>query len=431
MGSDLVKQTHQMKPKNLIISLIVLIAVIVIGAFLYKPASETPSSSLPVNETGATAEGVDSVIEANNQFALEFYQQIKDEGENIFFSPYSISTALAMTYEGARSRTAQEMQSVFHFPEEANVRQPAMAKIYNQINKVDKKYELNTANALWAQQDYSFLEEYINLIGQYYGGRVTNLDFIEETEKSRKTINDWVAEQTKDKILDLIPAGVLNALTRLVLTNAIYFKGQWLTQFDEKDTLEEDFRISPEKTIKMPMMRLTGEETKFNYGQTEELQILEMPYDEEELSMLILLPEEDGLSALEESLNLENIDQWRNMLNQQPVNVFMPKFTFETKYFLCQTLQEMGLPTAFSKQADFSGMDGTKNLFISKVIHQAFVEVNEEGTEAAAATAVVMELESIGPSIAVFRADHPFIFLIQDNQSGNILFLGRVVNPSQ
>jgi len=155
-----------MKPKNLIISLIVLIAVIVIGAFLYKPASETPSSSLPVNETGATAEGVDSVIEANNQFALEFYQQIKDEGENIFLSPYSISTALAMTYEGARSRTAQEMQSVFHFPEEANVRQPAMAKIYNQINKVDKKYELNTANALWAQQDYSFLEEYINLIGQ-------------------------------------------------------------------------------------------------------------------------------------------------------------------------------------------------------------------------------------------------------------------------
>ena len=269
------------------------------------------------------------------------------------------------------------------------------------------------------------------MIGQYYGGRVTNLDFIEETEKSRKTINDWVAEQTKDKILDLIPAGVLNALTRLVLTNAIYFKGQWLTQFDEENTTEEDFRVSPERTIKVPMMSLANGETEFNYLETENLQILEMPYDREELSMLILLPEEDGLSALEESLNLENIDQWRNTLNRQSVNVFMPKFTFETKYFLGQTFQKMGLPTAFSKQADFSGMDGTKDLFISKVIHQAFVEVNEEGTEAAAATAVVMELESIGPSIAVFRADHPFIFLIQDNQSGNILFLGRVVNPGQ
>ena len=148
------------------------------------------------------------------------------------------------------------------------------------------------------------------MIGQYYGGRVTNLDFIEETEKSRKTINDWVAEQTKDKILDLIPAGVLNALTRLVLTNAIYFKGQWLTQFDEENTTEEDFRVSPERTIKVPMMSLANGETEFNYLETENLQILEMPYDREELSMLILLPEEDGLSALEESLNLENIDQW-------------------------------------------------------------------------------------------------------------------------
>jgi len=419
-----------MKQKNLIISLIVLVAVIVIGALLYKPASETPPPAPPVDDSGATDQGVASVIEANNQFALEFYQQIKDGEENIFFSPYSISTALAMTYEGARGQTAQEMQSVFHFPEEDSIRRPAMAKIYNQINQEVKEYELYTANALWAQEDYSFLDEYINLIDQYYGGRVTNLDFIKETEKSRKTINDWVAQQTKDKILDLIPAGVLNELTRLVLTNAIYFKEQWLIQFDEENTTEEDFRVSPEKTIKVPMMSLTDGEIEFNYLETEKLQILEMPYDGEELSMLVLLPQEDSLVTLEESLNLDNLAQWREMLSQQPVNVFMPKFTFETKYFLNQDLQEMGMPTAFSMQADFSGMDGTKDLFISKVIHQAFIEVNEEGTEAAAATAVVIELKSVGPSVAVFRADHPFIFLIQDNQSGNILFLGRVVNPS-
>jgi serpin B len=419
-----------MKQKNLIISLIFLIAVIVIGAFLYKPATETTPSAPPVDDSGATAEGIDSVIEANNQLALELYNQFKDEEENIFFSPYSISTALAMTYEGARGQTAQEMQSVFHFPEEDSVRRPAMAAVYNQINQEDSKYQLNTANALWAQEDYPFLNEYINLIDQYYGGRATNLDFIREAEKSRKTINDRVAQQTKDKILDLIPAGVLNELTRLVLTNAIYFKGQWLTQFDEKDTQEEDFRVGPEKTIKIPMMSLTNGETEFDYLETEELQILEMPYNGEELSMLVLLPKEDDLAALEESLNLDNLNQWREMLNQQPVNVFMPKFTFETKYFLKQDLQEMGMPTAFSMQADFSGMDGTKDLFISKVIHQAFVEVNEEGTEAAAATAVVIELKSVGPSVAVFRADHPFIFLIQDSQSGNILFLGRVNNPS-
>jgi len=419
-----------MKPKKLIISLIVLIAVIVIGALLYKPATETTPSAPPVDDSGATTEGIDSVIEANNRFALEFYQQIKDEPENLFFSPYSISTALAMTYEGARGQTAQEMQSVFHFPEEDSARRPAMAAVYNQINQEDSQYQLNTANALWAQQDYSFLDEYTEVIEQYYGGRVTNLDFIREAEKSRKTINDWVAEQTKDKILDLIPAGVLNALTRLVLTNAIYFKGQWLTQFDEEKTIEEDFRVSPEKTIKVPMMSLANEETEFNYLETEKLQILEMPYDGEELSMLVLLPREDDLAALEESLNPDNLNQWREMLNQQPVNVFMPKFTFETKYFLKQDLQEMGMPTAFSMQANFSGMDGTEDLFISKVIHQAFVEVNEEGTEAAAATAVVIELKAVKPSMAVFRADHPFIFLIQDNQSGNILFIGRVVNPS-
>jgi len=177
-------------------------------------------------------------------------------------------------------------------------------------------------------------------------------------------------------------------------------------------------------------MRLTNGETEFNYLETEELQILEMPYDGEELSMLVLLPKEDDLAVLEESLNLNNLNQWRGMLSQQPVNVFMPKFTFETKYSLNQDLQEMGMPTAFSMQADFSGMDGTTMLFISKVIHQAFVEVNEEGTEAAAATAVVIELKAVEPSVAVFRADHPFIFLIQDGQSGNILFMGRVVNPS-
>ena len=392
------------------------------------------SSTTKADDSKATPEGVIEVVNSNNQFAFDLYLKLKDDPKyiesNIFFSPYSISVALGMTYEGAKGGTAEEIQSVFYFPEDKNIRQPSFAKIYNQINKVDKKYELHTTNALWAQKDYKFLEDYMNTIQRYYAGKVTNLDFVNDTENSRITINKWVEEQTNNKIKDLIPQGVLDSLTRLVLTNAIYFKGMWVKQFDKEDTIEEDFRISPDKTIKVPMMRLTGEEAIFNYAETEELQILEMLYDGEELSMLILLPKENDLKSLEESLNLEKLSELINSLGEQQVDVYIPKFKFETKYFMDKVLKEMGMPTAFSMDADFSGMDGTDWLFIKQVIHQAFVEVNEEGTEAAAATGVVMELKAIMPG-AVFKADHPFIFAIQERESCNILFLGRVINPTE
>lgn len=384
-----------------------------------------PIEPTVADDTGATAEGVTSVVTANNQFALDLYSKLKGEGGNVFFSPYSISTALAMTYEGARGQTAEEMKEVFYFPDSDFMR-PSFAKIYNLINKEDKKYKLHTANALWAQQDYAFLPEYLGLVGQYYGGKTTNLDFVTKTEESRKIINDWVEEKTNNKIKDLIPPGAINAMTRLVLTNAIYFKGTWVKQFDKKNTREWDFRISPDKIVKAQMMSLQDEE--FNYADTEKLQILEMPYDGEELSMLILLPKEDDIESLEESLNAEKLNELRNMLTKQEVDVYIPKFTFETKYFMVPTLKEMGMPTAFSANADFSGMDGTRNLFISNVIHQAFVEVNEEGTEAAAATAVIVALTAMPTNM--FIADHPFIFIIQERETGNILFLGKVVNPA-
>ncbi len=391
------------------------------------------SSTTKAADSKSTPEGVNKTINSNNQFAFDLYLKLKDVPEynesNIFFSPYSISVALGMTYEGARGETAKEMRSVFHFPEDDSIRRSSFAKIYNQINKKDKKYKLHTANALWAQKDYKFLEDYINTIQRYYAGKTTNLDFVNDTENSRITINSWVEEQTNNKIKDLVPQGALDSLTRLVLTNAIYFKGLWVKQFDKEDTIEEDFRISPDKTIKVPMMRLTGEEAKFNYAETEELQILEMLYEGEELSMLILLPKVGNLKSVEESLNKEKIAESRNMLIEEQVDVYIPKFKFETKYFMVKTLEEMGMPTAFSMDADFSGMDGATDLFIANVIHQAFVEVNEEGTEAAAATGVVMELKAAMPT--VFRADHPFIFMIQERETGNILFLGRVVDPTQ
>ena len=379
-----------------------------------------------VDDTQATPEGISAVVNANNQFAFELYSELNQDA-NVFFSPYSISTALAMTYEGANGETKEEMKAVFHFPDSAVMR-PAFASIYNQINKGAKKYKLNTANALWAQQDYPFLPEYLGLIDTYYGGKTTNLDFVTKTEESRVIINDWVEDKTNNTIKDLIPQGALNPMTRLVLTNAIYFKGNWLKQFKKSNTYEADFRVSPDKTVKVDMMSMSGKESKFNYAETEDLQILEMLYSGEELSMLLLLPKEDSITALENSLSVEKLNEWKGLLHEREIVVNIPKFTFETKYFMANTLAEMGMPTAFSMAADFSGMDGTENLFISKVIHQAFVEVNEEGTEAAAATAVVMEMKAMMPTI--FRADHPFIFIIQQRETGNILFLGKVMDPS-
>ena len=403
----------------------IIFAAIVLS-FLLISCKTTPN----VDDSGATVDGVNSVINANNQFALELYSKYKSDEGNIFFSPYSISTALAMTYEGAKGKTADEMQSVFHFPKDASVRQPAFASIYNTLNEGSSDYTLKTANALWAQKDYQFLQDYFNTVEKYYGGKATNLDFVGETEQSRQTINTWVEEQTNNKIKDLIPQGILDSSTRLVLTNAIYFKGDWVWQFDKSKTMEADFKVSPTKTVKAQMMSMNPEKATFNYAETDDLQILEMPYKGEELSMLVLLPKEDILDNLEKSLTLEKLNQWKASMKAEKMDaVQMPKFKFETKYFMAEDLAQMGMPTAFSESADFSGMTGKKDLFIGFVIHQAYIDVNEEGTEAAAATAVGMVLTSVRPQ-RLFIADHPFIFIIQETKTGNILFLGRVSDPT-
>jgi serpin B len=373
-----------------------------------------------------------SAVSGNNQFALDLYAKYKIKDGNIFFSPYSLSSALAMTYEGARGKTADEIQSVFHFPKDDAVRRESSQKIDSQINKSGKKYQLQTANALWAEKNYQFKPDYLALVDKYYGGKTTNLDFINNTENSRITINRWVEEKTKDKIKDLIPKGSIDRVTRLVLTNAIYFKGLWLEQFSKNNTQEKDFRIEPNNSVKVPMMSFAGEKAKFNYGETEKVQVLELPYEGNELSMLVLLPKNNDLRAAEESLTSEKLSALRKSLRNQRVDIFVPKFKFEMKYFMAQDLQQMGMPLAFAQgKADFSGMTGNRDLYIGDVIHQAFVEVNEEGTEAAAATGVVMKAMAImqPEKPIVFNADHPFIFFIQERATGNILFLGRVKNP--
>ncbi len=418
----------------------VLTIVATVALFRYQQQQDQPPQ---VNDTGSTQSGIQQVVDANNQFAFDLFSELdKSEQGNIFYSPYSISAALAMTYEGAKGQTADEMKSVFHFPE-SEILRPNFAAIYNEINKENKDYELKTGNALWAQYDYKFLEDYTERVEQYYGGKVRNLDFAKEAEKSRQTINTYIEEQTNNKIKDLIPEGLLDSLTRLVLTNAVYFKGTWVVEFDKSDTTDQDFKVAPDNVVKAPMMSMSPEEKRFNYADLEKLQILELPYKGDKISMLILLPkqgEEYDFESRENvvfdytlediELSLEKLNEYKSEMRETELDsITFPKFKFDTKYFMKDTLRAMGMPTAFSG-ADFSGMDGTKNLQISQVIHQAFVSVDEEGTEAAAATAVIMKETAFMPRNE-FKADHPFVFIIQEKETGNILFLGRVTDPTK
>ena len=407
----------------------VFFAGVVVAAVLFLFPYE-PDQPPAADNTGSTEQGIQAVVNANNQFAFDLYSELdKNEDGNMFYSPYSISAALAMTYEGAEGKTADEMKSVFHFPEE-DILRPNFAAIYNDINKENKEYKLKTGNALWVQKDYPFLEEYISRVENYYGGKAAMLDFVEETEKSRQTINSFIEEQTKDKIKDLIPKGCLGEMTRLVLTNAIYFKGIWEWEFDKTDTREQDFKTTSTNIIKTPIMSMNPEDAKFNYAQTEDLQILELPYKGDKISMLILLPTEN-LDSIESSLTVEKLNGYKSQMEETKLDsISLPKFEFDSKYFMKNTLISLGMPTAFSDDADFSGMIGKKDLYISNVIHQAYVAVDEKGTEAAAATAVIM-FESFAMPMNIFRADHPFVFIIQEKDTGNILFLGRVVDPTK
>ncbi len=377
-------------------------------------------------EKGWNEEGIRKICESNNKFAFELYFKLKDKEENIFFSPLSINSAFLIVYEGSRGNTKKEIEDVFGFPEE-KIRRPNFARIFNEINREDKKYTLYTANALWVQKDFRILKEYKEIIKKYYISEIENLDFAGETEKSRQIINSWVSEKTRGKIKDLIPQGGLNALTRAVITNAIYFKGNWLKRFDERNTKEEDFFVSEEKKVKVPMMKM--EKEIFNYFEDDKLQVIEIPYDGEEVSMFIFLPKSLDINSINEYLNYEKFKEIKENTRREEVDVYIPKFKMETKYLLNNVLYEMGIKDAFSEiDADFSGISGRKELFISNVYHKAYIEVNEEGTEAAAATGIVVEITAVRFR-KTFKADHPFVFLIYDKKLENILFLGRIVNP--
>jgi serpin B len=371
---------------------------------------------------------ISAVAEGNTQFALDLYGILKTTKGNLFYSPFSISVAMAMTLAGARGETETQMEQVLHLDLPRTQVHTALARLQATIASVEQEgnVELSVANRLWPQQRYAFLEEFLDLVRECYGVTIEALDF-GDAERARETINAWVEENTEGKITDLIGPGVLDALTRLVLTNAIYFKGNWAKRFDQGDTTEEMFWTSRTEHTSAAMMTQVD---RFGYSAREPgLQILELPYAGNQLSMIVLLPKQvDGISDLENALTEENLGRWTSHLSQREVAVHLPRFTVRSQFGLEGVLQSLGMENAFG-DADFSGMDGTKALYISAVIHQAFVDVNEEGTEAAAATAVVMAVRSIPEPPPVFRADHPFIFVIRENRTGSILFLGRVSNP--
>jgi serpin B len=286
------------------------------------------------------------------------------------------------------------------------------------------------ANALWPQRGYLFLDEYLALVKEFYGVLITAVDYAGDAEAARLRINAWVEGKTAGKIRDLIPAGLLDGLVRLVLTNAVYFKGDWASQFERTRTKKEPFWVTPTRKVMTPLMAQQGE---FRYAETASLQILELPYAGRDLSMLVLLPRSrDGLAELENGLTLENLQGWARTIWPRQVQVTLPRFKITSQFRLAATLAAMGMPDAFNRdKANFSGMDGRELwLFILAVLHKAFVDVNEEGTEAAAATAVAMRARSAPAPPAVFRADHPFLFLIVDHRTGSILFFGRLLDPT-
>ena len=423
-----------------------IIAIVAIAAAGAVSAQPNPSLHLcvaaeenavwPGGGTGMPPDdrSAESVVTGSNRFACDLYRRLADDSgsENLLFSPYSISSALAITYEGARGTTADEIRSVLHLPANDTLRREGFSRLDAGLKVAGANCTVQTANALWAEKTYPFLPEYIALAERWYSANAMNLDFASAPDASRQAINRWVEGRTGGKIRDLLPPASIDPMTRLVITNAISFKGTWAGPFDADWTEEAEFRVGANETVEVPMMH---GDAVYPYGETATLQVLELAYAHENgtgLSMLILLPKGGSLAAVEEALDPQNLSTLRRSLTRERIDVYLPKFTLDASYRLPSTLAAMGMPAVFSPGADLSGMDGTKNLFISGAVHKAFVDVNEEGTEAAAATGFAGNASAAPPDggIPVFRADHPFIFLILDDGSGIILFMGRVVRPA-
>lgn len=399
------------------------------------PVAQVAQSNKPRLNPGATLDDVSEAARGNNEFAFDLYRQLRGQDSNLFYSPYSITLALAMTYAGARGETAEEMAATLRYTLDQSRLHPAFNALdqaltsrgANAEGKDGEPFRLHIANALWGQQGFEFLPAFLDLLAENYGAGMRLVDFVKDAESARVTINDWVAEQTEDRIKDLIPPGAVDSLTRLVLTNAIYFNAAWAHRFEKQATIDGAFHLLDGSTVTVPLMR---EDMGVPYLAGDGFQAIELPYDGGELSMIILLPQEGKFAAFEESLDAEIVHDAIARMERQQVRLTLPRWKFESEMRLGDVLAAMGMPTAFTPDADFSGMDGKRDLFIGEVLHKAFVDVNEDGTEAAAATAVVMRVTSAPADPVSVTVDRPFVFLIRDIQTGAVLFVGRVLNPA-
>ena len=387
------------------------------------------------------AADVGELVRGNDAFAFDLYHALSDGDGNLFYSPFSISQALAMTSAGARGETQRKMTDTLHH----RLPQSGLHPAFNALDRTlasrgqvrqgtpnsdgegGQHFRLNIANAIWGQQGYQFLPDFLDVLAENYGAGMMVSDFAGAPDESRVEINDWVAEETAGKIKDLLPPGVIDESTRLVLTNAIYFNASWHQPFSRSNTRVRPFHLAEGGTVDVPMMTETYRD--YGYARGDGYQVVDVPYSWGEMSMTVLLPDEGMLGAFEDSLNSESVAQIINGIATDWVTLTMPLFEFESEFSLDKTLAGMGMADAFGARADFSGMTGSRDLWIRAVVHKAFVSVDEKGTEAAAATGVVMLESGPGKEPIAVTVDRPFIFLIRDTGTGTVLFMGRVSNP--
>ena len=394
----------------------------------YKAVSK--DGFIAADDSASTSNGVMQVINANNQFAVDMYQQINEQPDqadkNVFFSPYSLSTAMAMLYAAAEGETKAQIQKTFYYPS-MDILNPNSAALYNQFNKPNPDYKLATVNDLWMQQGLTPTKSYVDAVQRYYGGQVTTLDFEGNPNPSRLIINKKIAQHTNQLIPELLPKGSIKPITVAVLTNAVYFKGDWQMPFNVQSTTEQPFYNHVGTSPNVKMMQLQED---FGYSEDKQVQVVQLPYKGDELSMLVVLPKSKDKAAMQQlvhDLSVDKIKQWNKDLVTQEVNLHLPKFKLKERYDVKDMLSDMGMPIAFNQdKATFKLFDQPLSTWIDEVYHQAVVIVDEKGTEAAAATGIVVSTESASAPPPVFKADHPFLFMIKDNKTDAILFLGQV-----
>ena len=419
-----------------IISIVIAIGVLMTACAPQPQASLAKSNVQRETKPSVPTDDITKLVDGNNAFALDLYQSLRSKDGNLIYSPYSISLALAMTYAGARGETESQMASALHFDLPQAQLHPAFNALdlalaqHGQAQSKDQPLKLNIANAVWAERTYPFLQNYLDLIALNYGAGIRLADFINQYEPARNEINNWVSDQTNKKINNLLAPGTLNPDTRMVLVNAIYFKADWENQFDPNNTSDSLFHLLDGSTSHVKMMN--DEHLTIPYTKGDGYQAIELAYVGDTAAMDVIVPDEGNFKQFESALNAQKLNEILGNMQPASVALGLPKFTFTQDFSVSSTLKTLGMSDAFDpNKADFSGMTGNHDLFISDVIHKAFVAVDEKGTEAAAATAVMMQATSIMMTDVNLTIDRPFIFIIRDTTSGQILFVGRVLNPAQ